>query len=573
MSSLLSLSPELWTLIAETLYNEAHPSRPLKALNLVCRRFHNICSRILFRLLSIPLTDEDPGRCAALLKVLQENAAIRASVEVVTVTVKRVGMHGYHEDLNEGFRQLVGELPRLRDVRFEGDAGLESYDMVDLRPIDPSILTVVDKLPGQVRLAIDCYVHTANPDARLQALSCLDSLRVCLLHKPRLYPHGGGPGFVAYRGGNAAEDVAEIVKNNRRLRHLHVVLQGASVPGVPEYRLFLETKSHALEIIGRSVLAIQSLVLEGELSFTQKSLDSWTTPFLHLQSLSIIGVPLVEETTKYLRGHHLPCLHTLTLSAFKDASTKTTFENDSTSIKAFLASLTLTRLTLLGFKRDILLHAVECTGSSLRCLSSHVRESALDLSMRYGPVRAGPFLRSMLLSGEDVAVIKAACPSLECIDLDVLASSPPRAGQKYVPATTPQAAAAASSEQSSTPSDLDTCGAHLPSFSPDLQPLLSIPTLQSLSLFVHKDDTRHEHNPSLETTPGIIRLYAFLRSLKQRPGRFPDVSVSIEINGAVVIWKTRNEGPRTVVVERRGGRRVERQGWDWSRGTRVEEWE
>ena len=49
--------------------------------------------------------------------MLQENAAIRASVEVVTVTVKRVGMHGYHEDLNEGFRQLVGELPRLRDVR------------------------------------------------------------------------------------------------------------------------------------------------------------------------------------------------------------------------------------------------------------------------------------------------------------------------------------------------------------------------------------------------------------------------------------------------------------------------
>lgn len=461
----------------------------------------------------------------------------------------------------------------VSSIRFEGDAGLESYDMVDLRPIDPSILTVVDKLPGQVRLAIDCYVHTANSDARLQALSCLDSLRVCLLHKPRLYAHGGGPGFVAYRGGNAAEDVAEIVKSNRRLRHLHVVLQGASVPGVPDHPLFFETKSHALEIIGRSVLAIQSLVLEGELSFTQKSLDSWTTPFLHLQSLSIIGVPLVEETTKYLRGHHLPCLHTLTLSAFKDASTKTTFENDSTSIKAFLASLTLTRLTLLGFKRDILLHAVECTGSSLRSLSSHIRESALELSMRYGPMRAGPFLRSMLLSGEDVALIKAACPSLECINLDVLASSPPRAGQQDVPATTPQAAAS-SSEQTSTPSDLDTCGAPLPSLSPDVQPLLSIPILQSLSLFIHKDDTRREHNPSLETTAGIVKLYTFLRSLKkQRPGRFPDVSISTEINGAVVTWKVRNEGPRTVMVERRGGRRVERQVWDWSCGTRVEEWE
>ena len=457
----------------------------------------------------------------------------------------------------------------VSSIRFEGDAGLDAYDMVDLRPIDPSILTVVDELPGQVRLAIDCYVHTTNSDARLHALSCLDSLRVCLLPKPRLYAHGGGPSFVAYPGGkNAAEDVAEIFKSNRRLRHLHVALQGASVPGVPDHPLFFETKSHALEIIGRNVLAIQSLVLEGDLSFTQKALESWTTPFLHLQSLSVIGVPLVEETTKYLRGHHLPCLHTLTLSAFKDASTKTTFENDSRYINAFLASLTLTRLTLLGFKRDILIHSVQCTGSSLRSLSSHIRESALDLSMRYGAMRAGPFLRSMLLSGEDIAVIKAACPLLECINLDVLASSLPKAGQD-VPDKTPKAVA--SSEQTSTPSDLDTCWAPFPSFSPDVQPLLSIPILQSLSLFIHKDDTRRAHNPSLETTAGIMKLYTFLRSLQQRPGCFPDVRISSEIKGAVVTWKIRNEGARTVIVERRAGRRVERQVWDLSCETRVEE--
>lgn len=383
-----------------------------------------------------------------------------------------------------------------------------------------------------------------------------------------MYAHGGGPGHVAYRGGNAAEEVAEIIKGNQRLGHLHLALQGTSLPGVPDHRPFLETKSHALEIIGRSVPAIQSLVLEGDLSFTQKALGSWTTPLLHLQSLSIIGAPLVQETTKYLRGHHLPCLHTLTLSAFKDASTKTTFGNDSTSIKAFLASLTLTRLTLLGFRREILIHAVECTGPSLRSLSSHIRESTLYLSMWYGPMRAGHFLRSMLLSGEDVAIIKAACPSLECVNFDVVASSLPRAGQD-VPDTTPQAAAA-SSEQTSTPSDLDTCQAPLPSFSPDVQLLLTIPSLQSFSLFIHKDTPR-EQNPSLETTAGIMKLYTFLRSLKQRPGRFPDVSISSEINGAVVTWEVRNEGAGTVMVERRSGRRVEREIWDLSRGTRVEE--
>lgn len=457
----------------------------------------------------------------------------------------------------------------VSSVRFEGDAALESYDMVDLRPIDPSILTAVDKLPGQVRLAIDCYVHTANSDAGLHALSCLDSLRVCLLPKPRLYPHGGGPGFTAYRGDSAAEDVAEIVKSNRRLRHLHIALEGVSVPGRPEDRLFSETKNHALEIIGLSVVAIQSLVLDGELSFTQKALESWTTPFLHLQTLSIIGVPLVEETTKYLRGHHVPCLHTLTLSAFKDASTKTTFENDSLSIKAFLASLTLTHLTLVGFRRDILIHAIEHTGSSLRSLSSHIRESAYDLSMRHGPMQAGLVLRSILPSGEDVAVIKAACPSLECINIDILASSPPIAGQA-VPATTPQAAAA-SSKPTSPPSDLATPWPPFPSFSLDLRPLLSIPILQSLSLFIHKDDARREHNPYLETAAGIIKLYTFLRSLKPRPGRFPDLSISSEVNGGVMTWEVRKEETSTVLVEQRAGRRVERQVWDLSRGRMVEE--
>ena len=457
----------------------------------------------------------------------------------------------------------------VSSIRFEGDAALESYDMVDLRPIDPSILTAVDKLPGQVRLAIDCYVHTANSDARLHALSCLDSLRVCLLHQPRLYPHGGGPGFVTYQGDNAAEDVAEIVKSNRRLGHLHIALQGVSVPGVPEHRLFSETKSHALEIIGRSVVAIQSLVLEGELSFSQKALMSWTTPFLHLQTLSIIGVPLVEETTNYLRGHHVPCLHTLTLSAFKDASTKTTFENDSLSIKAFLASLTLTHLTLLGFRRDILIHAIKNTGSSLRSLSSHIRESAFDLSMRYGPMQAGLVLVSILLSGEDVAVIKAACPSLGCINIDVLASSPPMADQD-VPATTPQAATA-SSKGTSTPSDLDTRWPPLPSLSPHLQPLLSIPILQSLSLFIHKHDARREHNPYFETAAGIIKLYTFLRGLRPRPGCFPDVSISSEVNGGVMTWKVRKGKTSTVMVEQSAGRRVERQVWDLNCGTRVEE--
>ena len=395
---------------------------------------------------------------------------------------------------------------------------------------------------------------------------------VCLLPKPRFYMHGGGPDFVANPGGNAAEDVAEILKSNRLLRHLHIALEGVSMAGVPDHPRFFETKSHALETIGRSVLAIQSLVLQGELSFTQRALESWTTPFSHLQSLAILGVPLVEETTKYLRGHHLPCLHTLTLSAFKDTLEKTTFENDSTHINAFLASLALTHLTLLGFRRDILMHAVESTGSSLRSLSSHIRESALYLSMRYDRMRAVPVLRSILLSGEDVAVIKAACPLLECINIDVLASSLSQAGQD-VSNTSPQATTASSKEQTSTPPDLDTRLAPLPSLSPDVQPLLSIPNLQSLSLFIHKDDILREDNPSLDTTAGIIKLYTFLRSLERRPGRFPEVSISSGIYGSAPTWKIRNEGPGTVMVERRSGRRLERQVWDLSQRMMVEEWE
>ena len=250
-------------------------------------------------------------------------------------------------------------------------------------------------------------------------------------------------------------------------------------------------------------------------------------------------------------------------------STKTTYEKYSLSIKAFLASLTLTHLILLGFRRDILIHAIEYTGSSLRSLSSHIRESAFDLSMRYGSMQPGLVLASILLSGEDVAIIKAACPSLGCINVDVLASSLPMADQD-VPATTPQVATA-SSKRTSTPSDLDTRWPPLPSLSPHRQPLLSIPILQSLSLFIHKHDARREDNPYFETAAGIIKLYNFLRGLRPRPGCFPDVSISSDVNGGVMTWKVRKEKTSTVTVEQSAGRRLERQVWDLNCVTRVEE--
>lgn len=187
------------------------------------------------------------------------------------------------------------------------------YKRIDLGSIDPSILSAIDKLEPAVHLAMDCYVQTMNTEAHIAQLSRLTLLRVCILHETRIFPHEGA--MLESFGGDPFRDVAKSISNNPRLKHLHINLQIDS--WVNDHVMFSTTKDHSLETIGRHVTTLHSLALEGDLRFTGKALET-STPHLHLlQPLSIIGIPLIEEIAKCLRGQ-VPTLQALTLSTFKD---------------------------------------------------------------------------------------------------------------------------------------------------------------------------------------------------------------------------------------------------------------
>lgn len=221
-----------------------------------------------------------------------------------------------------------------------------NYDEFKIRSIDPSILSTINELHRPVSLAVDCYIYTRDMKARLDNLSCLRSLRVCFQYNTPTNLIGGGANEEL--GSNPFQDIVKIVSKNTRLKHLHLSIKKKRDFSLSLPPIFTEMRDHALGILGRTIPDLESLVLEGDLHFTDKALKIWTKPLSQLQSLQIMGVPLVLEITGSLQGQ-MSALQTLKLSAFQDVQDYITFHGDSVSLKAFLSTLVLTDLSLLGF--------------------------------------------------------------------------------------------------------------------------------------------------------------------------------------------------------------------------------
>lgn len=420
-----------------------------------------------------------------------------------------------------------------------------NYDWIDLRPIDPSILSTINELHRSVNLAVDCYVYSRNLDARLDKLDCLESLRVCFVGKTPVNRDGGWANEEL--GSNPFQNILTIISTNTRLKHLHLSLQrgyGVSIPPV-----YSEMEKYALEVLGPTVPDLKSVVLEGDLHFTDKALKTWTKPFNKLRSLYIMGVPLIEEMTKSLQGQ-MPALQTLKLSAFHDLQERTTFQGDTGSVKAFLSTLTLSSLSLFGFPPDILLHAIHFSGLSLIHLCFHIREDAMALRMRRGPP-----LSTLLLSTAHLETINSTCPALQSLTLDVTRSSllTARRHPRESPSPDLQPSIIAVSATPTSPAD------HSLLFA-----LATMPTLQHIRFFLHIDpvDRTQQNSPPL-TAADVLATYAHLRSHKcARPLKTLLVCAAQE---SFEVW---DSGPdRVVTVECCDGRnRRVRDAWD------VDEW-
>ena len=233
-----------------------------------------------------------------------------------------------------------------------------------MRSIPPALLTAIDSLPRPISITIDCYVHTLDSQLNINKISCLESLRVCMVNQPRM-----NYGYFShdYFGKNVSKGVAEIVRQNPRTKALHLCLQKSLHTSF--HGSYQEVRDHALEQIGRTVPELDALSLESDFLVSDVA---WS----HLQSLSIANMPLIETVISQLTGH-LPALRKLKLSAYEslDCFPHRDFHEGVVPIKAFLSGLNLTHLSLLGFHPDVLLAAVSSASPILQNIRFHIREN------------------------------------------------------------------------------------------------------------------------------------------------------------------------------------------------------
>ena len=420
--------------------------------------------------------------------------------------------------------------------RIGGDECLD-YDKIDLRPLKPSVIRAINALHRPVRLALGCYVHTINSDAPLDRISCLDSLRVCMLNTPRMLAHGG-PNDTAYYG-DPSREVAEIIRQNPNLTDLHLSLK-ANRAG-RRHDLHLATKDDALEHIGGTVSHLKSLTLEGDLRFTSKAWTTWASRSIweQLQSLSIISMPMVDQIIELLQGQ-LSNLETLKVSAYEDyqSSGHDKFHEDHSPLIKFLGTLQLTRLCLSGFHPEILFHALETSGSTLRYLRFQIRESVKSLELCGGPPYA-----ELLLSHTILKDIRRFCPLLEWLGLNVKYSD--LSGEKRHKI-----------DSSRNPSG----SSPLPNL-PVLTSLAKITSLRHIRLFLTEEMKWKEPLSQNISSATAISTFKHIRTHK-RGAALKSLTINIRVLHRYSLWSIHELGPRMALLEYRQDTTSVKEVWD-----------
>ena len=322
-----------------------------------------------------------------------------------------------------------------------------------------------------MNLAIHCYVYPTDRGIRLDQLSCLESLRICLGQIARFPSEGLNPDTI--------EDLTVVIPQSSRLKHLHLSLLSGSHNRT---RLYTQMKTDALELLGPLVPQLESLTLEGDLHLSAKALQSWSRPLQNLRSLSLGGMSLIDQISKNIPDH-MPLLQTLELSAFQSLQEKCTFdfEPDEHQVKPLLSSPQLKNLSFIGFPTAILWDALESNGPSLKSIRFHIREDEDALCLR-----RGPDLSKLLLTTWYLHRMSSKCCALRSITLDV--------------------------GRSDIPYDEDLIQADIKPSNP-LYAITLMPQLQHLHIFL-LNDAFGVRSPD-PTTEDVLITYNSIRRLKQ----------------------------------------------------------
>ena len=311
---------------------------------------------------------------------------------------------------------------------------------------------------------------------RLDQLSCLESLRKCLLSK--FSPHPDTELRDEWIDRDAIKDLGKIIPHTSRLKNLDFCLHPGIGNPPPWYS---QIKVHALEILGPTVPRLENLVLEGDLQFTAKALQSWSHSLQNLRSLSLNGISLINRISKIIPDQ-MPLLKTLKLSAFEIRRPRWTLDSneDYRQLTTFLSHPQMEKISLFGFPPRILEDAIKFSGPFLKTIRFHICEDAIGLY-----VRRGPPLSTLLLTSSYLETMRSTCPTLRSLTLDLGRSNLPFDWELF----------------QATPHLLNS-----------LRALTLMPQLQHLHIFLHNDViARRSSDP---TTEDILITYASIRKHK-----------------------------------------------------------
>ena len=365
-------------------------------------------SPLLFQTISVSLQPVDESRLTNFFAFLQQQASLRPHIRILNISIDS----DYFSHRSQAtIVSLILSLPRLEQVRFGGSGTPLSYAPRTKLP-DKDVLRAIDSHPNRPSIEIDCYAHARNSSLHFLNVTCLRSVKVCLISFPHdhMLVDDHDDGTDERTGGQA---VQEIVQHNPRLRHLSICLNKGRQPSMERYEI---EQTSVLERIGVSIRQLDSLTLHGYMEFSVKAWDLWCTNFVW-ENLTYLCFECCDISLARPRlSGRLSSLRTLKIINPSNALLTYMHAYGLKQTVSFLNELQLENLAITeNFKGMLLLHIASGSATNLRKIRLHMYgQPEVD-----GWEEDTGHLCPSLLHGKDLVRIRTACPKLDFLGMDV----------------------------------------------------------------------------------------------------------------------------------------------------------
>jgi hypothetical protein len=301
-----------------------------------------------------------------------------------------------------------------------------------------SALASLQVLDKRVVLTMDCYNPPKDHQVDFSTLPTLHGLRVCAFDDLYRFQHQISDqeqslNSLKWNGEALAEEICQTLKNNPKLRHLHIITHRSNERRAFNILEWDQAVCTFIQTCGRSISEseITSIALEG--TFAQTGVwDGWESGFDRVRVFSCSHAHTLREITERfpdsfqyvtemrlsILHHDFACGHTpgqwprpseswppahIENQPFMCSGNLDLHGSSFHALLRLLEGRKLHHLSLCGFDRAVLIRALESNGPTLKSLRFYVQREccAADLSVN------------------DLTLIQQSCPVLAWVGVTV----------------------------------------------------------------------------------------------------------------------------------------------------------